>query len=69
MKPVRRLLQTLERDVEVTVNWHKPASATDIPTPEKITGRDFAEALQNTKPSPSQHLDKYEQWYREFGSV
>lgn len=36
--------------------------------PEKVKESDVLEALEKTKPSPSNYLIKYVKWFEEFGS-
>ena len=36
--------------------------------PEKVKEEDVFSALEKTKPSPSNYLEKYVKWFDEFGS-
>ena len=39
-----------------------------IVMPEKVKEDDVFSALEKTKPSPSNYIEKYIKWYEEFGS-
>jgi SpoVK/Ycf46/Vps4 family AAA+-type ATPase len=70
MKPLRRLLDQIEDidEEEVQHSW-EPVDPASVPSPEPISTQDFEEAMKTTKPTSSQHLGKYEAWFKSLGSV
>jgi katanin p60 ATPase-containing subunit A1 len=69
MKPMRRLMQRLENmEDDSTLNWHIPADPKSTPRPEPITLHDFTEAYATTRAATLIPQDKYQQWFKEFGS-
>jgi katanin p60 ATPase-containing subunit A1 len=62
MRPLRRLLATLDLDSQ------RPAGAR-APAPGLVDADDLAAALSSTKASVATYADRYAQWESEFGSV
>jgi len=70
MKPLRRLLDQIENiDEEGVLHSWEPVDPGSVPSPEPISIQDFEEAMNTTKPTSSQHLTKYETWFKSLGSV
>mmetsp|Transcript_11236 Transcript_11236/g.22110 ORF Transcript_11236/g.22110 Transcript_11236/m.22110 type:complete len:110 (+) Transcript_11236:1111-1440(+) len=69
MMPIRKLMQKLENmEDDATLNWHIPADQRSTPHPDLLTTRDFFEAYSNTRPAALIAQEKYQQWFKEFGS-
>eukprot|EP01022_Parablepharisma_sp_SALTPOND_P014896 TRINITY_DN2080_c0_g1_i1.p1 TRINITY_DN2080_c0_g1~~TRINITY_DN2080_c0_g1_i1.p1 ORF type:complete len:545 (+),score=54.40 TRINITY_DN2080_c0_g1_i1:5990-7624(+) len=70
MKPLRRLLDQIENteDTEVEPSW-EPVDPSSVPSPDPVSTKDFEDAVKTTKPTSSQHLGKYETWFKSLGSV
>jgi predicted transcriptional regulator len=58
MVPVRRLLEKLEKEEKV--------SYTDL---EPVTVADVENSLERTKSSVHKHMQAYEKWKLDFGSL
>lgn len=69
MKPMRRLMQRLENmEVDSTLNWHIPVDPKTTPRPDPLSLNDFTEAYVSTRPAAMISQEKYQQWFKEFGS-
>eukprot|EP00828_Plagiopyla_frontata_P048946 TRINITY_DN956_c0_g1_i1.p2 TRINITY_DN956_c0_g1~~TRINITY_DN956_c0_g1_i1.p2 ORF type:complete len:408 (-),score=101.97 TRINITY_DN956_c0_g1_i1:54-1277(-) len=75
MKPLRRLLDEIEfcptvNDENQKKKMYLKKKALDYGDlmPEKVKEDDVFSALEKTKPSPSNYIEKYIKWYEEFGS-
>ena len=71
MKPLRRLMASIEEDTDVDeINWSEAADPKQIPGPGPITVDDLKDAVMSTKSSAQAvPFDKYTKWMNEFGSV
>jgi len=72
MKPLRRLLDSIENSEaaeESQEGFWDPVDPSTCPNPEPISPEDFESAVKTTKPTSSQHLGKYESWFKSLGSV
>lgn len=69
MKPVRRLMDQIEKSTEEEPTSWEPVDPNTVPQPDPISSQDFEEAMKTTKPTSSQHLERYEAWFKSLGSV
>ena len=71
MKPLRRLMTTIELETDVDkMNWSEAVDPKQIPSPGPITLEDMQDAVMSTKSSAQAvPFDKYTKWMNDFGSV
>lgn len=75
MKPVRRFLNKLELKSLEKKNKNQglmgliPTQKDMLPQLDPIDSKDMQDALEKTKPAPHPSVDRYEKWFKEFGSV
>lgn len=69
MKPLWWLMKQIEDIDGDSFDW-RPVDPRQVPWPDKVTNKDFDEALSTTKSASSIiKLSEYEKWMEDHGSV